>query len=59
MKLTHWPLMGGCYIWYSEEGPGLRPLLAVPNVTATHQQPAYQSLYCCIMVHCSAVLMYP
>jgi len=29
----------GCYIWYSEEGPGLAapplsPLLAVPNVTA-------------------------
>jgi len=29
----------GCYIWYSEEGPGRgpsppRPLLAVPNVTA-------------------------
>ena len=29
----------GCYIWYSEEGPGwaaaqLSPLLAVPNVTA-------------------------
>ena len=33
--------MGGlqCYIWYSEEGTGrgrspLRPILAVPNVTA-------------------------
>ena len=29
----------GCYIWYSEDGPGrtaapLSPLLAVPNVTA-------------------------
>jgi len=26
----------GCYIWYSEEGieRGLRPLFAVPNVTA-------------------------
>jgi len=29
----------GCYIWYSEEGPGRAgappsPLLAVPNVTA-------------------------
>ena len=20
MKLVHWPLMGGCYIWYREEG---------------------------------------
>jgi len=39
MKLVHWPLIGGCYIWYSEEGTGWgrsppRPLLAVPNVTA-------------------------
>jgi len=29
----------GCYMWYSEEGTGrghspLKPLLAVPNVTA-------------------------
>ena len=28
-KLVHWPLMGGLYIWYSEEGPER----AVPNVT--------------------------
>jgi len=39
MKLVHWPLMDGCYIWYSDEGTGQgrsspRPLLAVPNVTA-------------------------
>jgi len=38
--------MGGCYIWYSEDGPGRAgappsPLLAVPNVTATHQRPVY------------------
>ena len=38
----------GCYIWYSEEGTGWgrsspRPLLAVPNVTALHQRPVYQS----------------
>jgi len=37
----------GCYIWYSEEGPGRAgalpsPLSAVPNVTATHQRPVYQ-----------------
>jgi len=37
--LVHWPLMVGCYIWYSEEGPARAaappsPLLAVPNVTA-------------------------
>jgi len=36
-----------------------RPLLAVPNVTCTDQRPVYQSLYCCIMVRCSAVLMCP
>jgi len=35
-KLVLWV---GCYIWYSEEGPGraaapLSPLLALPNVTA-------------------------
>ena len=39
MKLVHWPLMGGHYIWYSEEGTGRgrsppRPLLAISNVTA-------------------------
>ena len=53
----------GCYIWYSEEGPGRAaappsPLLAVPNVTATHQRPVYQSLYCYMMVRCSAVLIW-
>ena len=39
MKLVHWPLMGGRYIWYSEEGPGRaaappRLFLTVPNVIA-------------------------
>ena len=39
MKLVHWPLMGGPYIWYGEEGtkrgPSMpRPVLDVPNVTA-------------------------
>ena len=41
--------MGGVgrYIWYSEEGPVWAadpptPLLAVPNVTATHQRPVYR-----------------
>jgi len=38
----HWWV--GCYIWYSEEGPGQAaalpsPILAVPNVTA-HQSMA-------------------
>ena len=34
-KLVRWPLMGGCYISYSEEGPGRAaspPRPAVPNV---------------------------
>ena len=55
-----------CYIWYSKDGTGRRrspprPILAVPNVTA-HPSSAsvvYQSPYCCIMVHCSAVLIGP
>jgi len=48
----------GCYIWYSEEGPGRAaappsPLLAVPNVTATRdQRPVYQ-LY---MIRCGTVI---
>ena len=51
----------GSYIWYSENGTGRGPsppLLAVPNVIATHQRPVYQSPYCCIMVRCLAVLIY-
>jgi len=37
--LVHWPLMVGCYVWYSEEEPRRAaappsPLLAVQNVTA-------------------------
>ena len=31
MKLVHWPLVGGLYIWYSKEGTGRG--LTVPNVT--------------------------
>jgi len=39
MKFVHWPLIGGLYIWYNEEGPGRATALpsshlAVPNVTA-------------------------
>ena len=53
----------GCYFRYSEEGTGRgcsppRPLLAVPNVTAYPSTASEQiTCYCCIMVHCSAVLM--
>jgi len=40
----------GCYIWYSEEGPGWagappRPLLAVPNVTAHPSMANVPTLY--------------
>jgi len=29
MKLLHWPLMGGCYIWYSEEGTERGPSVLI------------------------------
>ena len=40
----------GCYIWYSEEGPGRaatpsNPLLAVPNVTAHPSTASVPTLY--------------
>jgi len=40
----------GCYIWYSEEGPGwaaapTSPLLAVPNVTAYPSMPSVPTSY--------------
>ena len=58
-------LMGwwvGCYVWYSEEGPGRTatppsPLLAVPNEQPTHQLPVYR--ICCIVVCWSAFLICP
>jgi len=56
-KLVHWPLLGGLLHlrWYSEEGTGqdrssLRPILAVPNVTAhpsTASVPITVLLYNC------------
>ena len=53
----------GCYIWYSEEGPGLAaappsPLLAVPNVTAhpsTASVPITALLSDCPLLCCSNV----
>jgi len=47
MVMVHWLLMGELLHLYSEEGPGWAaalpsPLLAVPNVTATHKWPVYQ-----------------
>jgi len=69
MKLEHWPLMGGLLQLLQQGGQGARTWpqptkapprqLTVPNVTVHHQQAVYQSLYCCIMVRCSAVLMSP
>ena len=49
--LVHWPLMGGCYILYSEEGPGRAvalpsPLLAVPNVRAHPSTASVTTSYC-------------
>jgi len=56
----------GCYIWYSEEGPWRvcsppRPLLAVPNITAHPSMasvPITALLYDCLLLSCSAVLMW-
>jgi len=54
----------GCYIWYSEEGPGRgrsppMPFLAVPNVTAHPSTASVPIIYCCILARYSAVLMCP
>ena len=67
MKLVHWPLMGGLLrelvhlIGLQREGDWAKPqpAKAPPRCTKQHihQQPVYQSLCCCIMVRCSAVLM--
>jgi len=47
----------GCYIWYSEEGPGRAaappsPLLAVPNVTA-HPSTASVPTY---IIRCGTII---
>jgi len=66
MKLVHWPSMcrllhlvqrGGD--WAEPQPAQATPRLAVPNVTA-HPSAASvpTTLYCCIMVRCSAVLMW-
>ena len=44
MKLVHWPLTGGIYIWYSDVGTWAGPQPArVPPRCTTHQRPVYQS----------------
>ena len=62
-KLVHWPLMGGLLHLVQRGGAWVccgppRSLLAVPNVTPTHQRPVYQSLYCYMMIRRSAILMW-
>ena len=40
IKLVHWPLMGDCYIWYSEEGTaGPQPAQAPPRCTKRNSPP--------------------
>jgi len=53
----------GCYIWYSEKGPGRAtvppsPLFAVPNVKAVHPSTASVPITVLMMVRSSAVLMW-
>jgi len=46
--------MGGCYIWYSEEGPGrAAAFLAVPNVTA---HPSTASLPITVLLYAGPLL---
>jgi len=56
MKLVHWPLMGGLLHLVQQRGDwaGPQPAQAPPCCTECISQ----SLYCCIMVPCSAVLMW-
>ena len=51
-KLIHWPLMGGL-LHLVQRGGGLGGLRPRPIPS-----PLYQSLYCYMMVRCSAVLMW-
>jgi len=55
-KLVHLPLMGGLLHLVQRGGAwvGCGP----PRPQPTHQRPVYQSLYCHMMVCCSAVLMW-
>jgi len=50
-----------CVCVWRENWAGPQPTQARSCCTKCniHQQPVYQSSYCCIIVHCSAVLMYP
>jgi len=59
MKLVHWPLTGELlYLVQRGNWAGPQPIQAPPHCTkCTYQRPVYQSPYCCIAVHCPAVLM--
>ena len=58
LAVDGWAL--GCYIWYSEEGPGRAgappsPLLAVPNVTAHPSTASVPTSYysMCTIIPCA------
>jgi len=63
-KLIHWPLMAGLLHLVQREGAwaGCGPAQSLPRCTKckqpTQQRRVYQSLYCYMMVRCSAVLMW-
>ena len=59
-KLVHWPLMGGLLHRRGLGGAAIRP---VPSSLyqmqqPTHHRPVYQSLYCYMMVRCSAIFVW-
>jgi len=60
-KLVHWPLMCGLLHFVQRGGDWarLQPAQAPPVTTRpSTANVVYQSSYCCIMVRCSAVLMW-
>ena len=65
MKPVHWLLTGGLAVAFGTVSRGLGGATTCPGpfslyqmLQLTYQRPVYQSPYCCIMVHCSAVLMW-
>jgi len=54
MKLVHWPLISGL-LYLVQRGDWVRqqsiqdPPCCTKLTEPTHQQPVYQSLYCCII----------
>ena len=67
-RCLHLPMMGGLLHlvqrWEDRAGPqpfqeSSRRTKCYSPEPKSHQRPVYQSLYCCTMVRCSAVLMCP